>query len=125
MFSKLLQEYEKFSNSDPSSVEYQVYQRRKMITMAVEDVIELSPGMAFQKVIVVGREVFVDGAAIATLMNARIMGFPDVRMLRAQEKDAKKFTNGLIWNRNANEMFRIETQRLYVSKIFNVMDCKL
>lgn len=103
-FSNLLPEFEKFRDADEHSLESKMFRYRYLIGINAETVLKVSTMTVKQTCIIIGREVLVDGACYVMLPFVQ-SEHPNLRALRVQEDEPKKFTNVMAWRKGAHPQF--------------------
>lgn len=110
-FSPMFAESEKFREAPKDSMERNVFDHSIMVPLDTPSVSEANVRMLNQQQVMIGRETSVQGVAYSMLM---LFGRdkPDIRILSIQEKEPKKFTNVVAWNKNISVLFQRQAHKL-------------
>lgn len=123
-FSTLLPEYEKFRDADQGTVESKLFKYRLLIEMDAKTFLTFATKVVTQETVVVGRELFVDGASYVMLSLLQEV-HPHLRVLRVQESDPKKYTNVMAWRKGADDQFTKQIDIMYAFYIVVILTCPM
>ena len=109
-FNKMLPEYEKFRDSPKGSREWKLFQNKVFFDLQPEAVLSFKEPLVNQELAIAGRRLLTDAVGLAILTMAGPT-YPDLRILRTKDPQAKRYTNVFVSNKRSNPALNAVTSK--------------